>query len=1002
MAGGFLSTDGPRVWTVPPGTAFLERLAGALADWSGLDCDPGALSDAVIYVPNRRAARTLGAALYRAAGGADAILPPDIRALGDLDPGDPLPGAELALADLPPPMPPGRRLGLLMRLVRAWFERRGEALPVASALAAARDLAALIDQAAVAEAADWSRLPELVAEADLAHHWNISADFLRIVTDFWPAQLAEEDSLDPLSRRLRAAEAVAAHWAQTPPPGPVIVAGSTGATPASRVLMQAVCAVPRGAVVLPGLDRDAGFGDWQAIAVTPSHPQYAFAGTLRTLDLAPADVPVLPGAEETEQAATRRHLIAQALTPADRTGDWRSRLEDAAEMARIRDGLAGLRVIAADDETHEATLAALLLRETLETPGRTAALVTPDVGLARRVSHLLGRWSIDVPPSAGVALSLTAHGTLTRLLLALAADPGDPVALADLSRHPLVAATDRFAEVERYVLRGPRWWQDLTDFRSRLPDRLMDTDRARALRDASGDLAEQADAWLGWLESGLAPFDRIGPGDVGEWNEAFTEVLARLGKTEGAIWGGEAGAALADALDEVAAMGAPLGTLDLNAWCDLVISVLDRVNVAPASAGHPRLAIWGPLEARLQSADRLILAGLNEDVWPQRPPTDGFVPRRFRADLGLPDPEARMGLAAHDFAQLACQPDIVCLFSARREDAPAVESRWIWRLKTLARGALGDRSASAALDPPVDGDPRHWARALDPVDAPFDTRRAVPAPRPPVEARPKRLSVTRINVLQRDPYAIYAGEILRLQPLDPLNSRVEARQRGTAIHRAVERFETETGAKTAGRLQALLEGELIEAGSDESKLLSERANLAAMAAWYVDWRSEGPRLGATSGFEVRGRLDLPIGDGLFTLTAQADRIDRLRSGLISIHDIKTGQPPTMAMIRSGLEQQMPLQALIASEGGFEGFTVANLGEVSFLRFTATPEVVTLPETELPHLIEAAANGLRQLIRAYADPEQPYLSAPRVALLSHDFGYSRLARRDEWAAEVSDG
>ena len=446
-SGGFLSPDGPRVWTIPPGAPFLERLAGALAAWSGLDRDPGALGDAVIYVPNRRAARTLGAALYRAAGGADAILPPDIRALGDLDPGDPLPGAELALADLPPPMPPGRRLGLLMRLVRAWYDQRGETLPVASALAAARDLEALIDQAAIADAADWSRLPHLVAEADLAHHWDVSADLLRIVTDFWPAQLAEEDCLDPLTRRLKAAEAVAAHWTHTPPPGPVIVAGSTGATPASRVLMQAVCAVPRGAVVLPGLDREAAPGDWAAIADTPSHPQHALSEALAKLGLVPADVLVLPGAEETPAAATRRALIAQALTPADRTGDWRHRLESETELAQIRDGFAGLSIIAAEDESHEATLAALLLRETLQTPDATAALVTPDSGLARRVSHLLRRWSVEVPPSAGQSLSLTPHGTLARLLLVLAEDPGDPVALADLSKHPLVACPDGFADV---------------------------------------------------------------------------------------------------------------------------------------------------------------------------------------------------------------------------------------------------------------------------------------------------------------------------------------------------------------------------------------------------------------------------------------------------------------------------------------------------------------------------------------------------------------------------
>ena len=541
--------------------------------------------------------------------------------------------------------------------------------------------------------------------------------------------------------------------------------------------------------------------------------------------------------------------------------------------------------------------------------------------------------------------------------------------------------------------------QDLTEFRIRLPDRLRA--RVRDLRDAPSDLIERAEAWLAWLEAGLGPLDTTGPTRAAAWNDALTACLAQLGQPVGTIWQGQAAAVLAEGLDEVVAMGSPLGDLDLKAWSDLVVNVLDSLKVAPDTAGHPRLSIWGPLEARLQSADRLILAGLNEDVWPQRPAADGFVPRRFRPDLGLPDSEARMGLAAHDFAQLACQPDVICLLSKRREDAPAVESRWIWRLKTLARGAFGEAEAGEALEPPRDRDPRRWARAMDPLDTPFDTRLAVPAPRPPVEARPRRLSVTRINTLQRDPYAIYAGEILRLQPLDRLGADMDALRRGTAIHRAVERFETETGAPTAGRLQALLEGELIDAGCDEAALLGERANLAEMASWYVRWRADSPRLGATSGFEVAGRLEIPLGEGVFTLTAKADRIDRLRTGLLAIHDIKTGAPPSNAAINSGLEQQMPLQGWIASEGGFDGFTVANVGEMSFLRFGATPREHVIDVAEPQQLIDDAAEGLRNLILAYADPDQPYLSAPRVALLSHDFGYARLARRDEWLAEVSD-
>src|SRR5690606_20009946 len=98
--------------------------------------------------------------------------------------------------------------------------------------------------------------------------------------------------------------------------------------------------------------------------------------------------------------------------------------------------------------------------------------------------------------------------------------------------------------------------------------------------------------------------------------------------------------------------------------------------VRPRFGLHPRLFIWGPLEARLQHADRMILGGLNEGTWPGEANIDPWVNRPMRAAMGLEPPERRIGLSAHDFAEGASAEEAVLSRALKVEGAPAVASRW--------------------------------------------------------------------------------------------------------------------------------------------------------------------------------------------------------------------------------------------------------------------------------------------------------------------------------------
>lgn len=992
--------SGQRAWTIPPGEDFLSVLARVLAEETGLSDDPAALADALIYVPNRRSARTLAMKLYEQGGGKP-ILPPDIRALGDLESDEPPTGTEEAIAGLGPALSPGRRLGALASMVLQFYEARGLPLPPRSAVSAAQELSRLLDQAALSGDVDWSRLPDLVTDTDLAQHWAQSAEFLRIVTEYWPEWLAANGASEPFERRLAVAEAIATHWDADPPKGLVVIAGSTGATPASRALMRAARNLDTGLVVFPGLDGDMPEAQWRRLEAEPDHPQHALANTLSELGISRADINLWPTPERPSTASARAKLIHESLAPASDTANWLFRLEDLSGDATpaefARDALDGLTIKNANTEEEEALFAALLLRETLEKDNETAALVTPDAGLARRVSQHLTRWGITLPPSSGEPLLRSQAGRFIGLIAEWMLDPSAPVALMALLKHPFISSdADSLAVFEKTILRGPRTWSDLDE----LLDKWTALDSAYT---AAKELREV------WHQYGLDL--EVSANGTGIAN-AIASLAQALAISADTPWSGTDGAAAARLLETFTEVAGALPPLRLADAADMLVALADQVSL-PLSGSQSRLAIWGPLEARLQTADHLILAGLNEGVWPVQPSPDAYLPRKFRTALGLSVPEARLGLAAHDFAQLAAAPRVTCLLSERRDDAPAVASRWIWRLQTLAEGALGKDEAAEHLAPPPGFDLDAWADALTSVPPAERDRYLVPEPRPPVESRPKRLSVTRINTLQRDPYAIYCEQILKLSKLRLLDELPDPRLRGTAIHAALEWLDTapiedQTPATLANRMAV----ELAAAGEAAEALVSDRAIRLRTAEWVIGWyRDRQAELSGDAVQESGGSIELPIAGSSFKLTAFADRIETKTDGTLAIIDYKTGDPPSNKQVFVGLEQQMPLQAMIAEAGGFQGVPAKPVGELLYVsvKSKSYEQRIEKPvrgdfEPKSPSELAAdARSGLEKLLTQFAQPETPYLSAPRPEFRSsYEGDFERLARRAEWGGDVTDG
>jgi len=978
----------PRIYSVDSGVAFVDMLATRLIEHT--QGDPLALAEMRILLPTRRACRALSDAFLRLSDGGTVLLP-RMTPLGDIDEEElaiseaGVPAGAARASDLPPAIPSLRRQLMLSRAVMAMPEH---SMQPEQATALALELAKLIDRLAT-EDCDPKALRTLIKEDDkYSEHWQEVLRFLEILIGLWPTILAEEGALDPAARRNALLRGQALLWSEAPPTTPVIAAGSTGSIPATADLLSVIASLPQGMVILPGLDRTLKDDAWAAMG--PTHPQFGLKQLLNHVGVTRPDV--LDFAATTtvpSNTVARGDLLSAALSPALATPP------DLPTADQVATALNGVTRLNCPGSSEEASAIALIMRETLETPGKTCALVTPDRNLARRVAAALKRWQLDVDDSAGLPLASTPPGAYLRLVADAATQRLAPIPLLALLKHPLSSgglATADFRELVRdleiSVLRGPRPGPGFAGLKSVIG---KDPKSAR-LR----PLLDTCEAALSPLMNALAD-DQTDYAQVLNLHIQSAEHLSQDDTVSGAarLWVGEAGESAANFIAELVDAIETLGPLPGRAYAGLFDSLMAARVVRPRFGAHPRLFIWGLLEARLQHADTVILGGLNEGTWPPTPETNPWMSRPMMGEMGLEPPERRIGLTAHDFQQALSAPEVYLTRAERLGGAPTVPSRWLLRLDNL----IERTGAKAVNNEAGRGDWLHWVEALDLAPRVIPEP---PRPCPPIDARPKRLYVTHIETLIRDPYSVYARHILRLKPLDPIDADPGAADRGNIIHNVLQAFVEEY--PTAMPEDA--ERRLLEIGEREFGDHLSRPGVRAfwwprferIAAWFVDWQRE--RLAA--GWEVRfsediGALVIDAVEGGFKISAKPDRIDYRPDIGLSIIDYKTGQAPSKPQVESGLSPQLPLEALIAQSGGFAGVPAEPSAELMYVSLSGgrNPGKAEPLKVDIDEVTQSTLEGVSKLIVAFADPNRAYLSRPRPQFESRFGQYDHLARVGEW-------
>lgn len=969
----FEPQDSARVFGLPSGVDFPQMLvAGLLHRFKGQP--PEALARVDLLVNTQRMARRLRNLFEDG----PALLLPRIRQITDLEtlaPGIVMPQGVPALR---------RRLELI-GLISALLEKSPDLASRASLYDLADSLAALID-----EMQGEGVTPDAIANLDVTDqsgHWERAKVFLGIVQSYLTLTEAKPDKE---ARQRARVSAIAALWAEQPPQNPVIIAGSTGSRGTTMMLMQAVARLPQGALVLPGFDFDLPAEVWAALddpMISEDHPQFRFYRLMSGLGSTPNAVRNWHECEG--PSAARNKLISLSLRPAPVTDAWRI---EGPMLSNIEDATKGMTLVLAETPRAEALAIALRLRQAAQ-DGQTAALITPDRMLGRRVTAALTRWDILPDDSAGTPLHLSPPGRFLRHVAALLARRLDAEALLTLLKHPLTHSSENRNLHRLYTQRSELAirkrglpYPDAPSFSALCQKAVPDDD---AMRD-----------WATWVGATLMGHLAHDTHPLEYWVTRHLDLAERLasgptGNPAHELWQQKAGNEALRIMRELQSEAGSGTSLNAADYTDLVGALLAAGEVRDRDAPHPGIMIWGTLEARVQGADLVILGGLNDGTWPEAPPPDPWLNRKMRNDAGLLLPERRVGLAAHDYQQAVCAREVWITRAIRSDDAETVPSRWVNRLGNLMGGLPKQGGVNAWHAMIARG--THWleqARALEAVERVDAAPR--PSPRPPLAARARNLSVTEIKTLIRDPYAIYARHSLRLRALRPLVQSPDAPLRGTVVHSVMEVFVKSVMADPAHLTRAHLMEIADRVMTDLVPWPAARtiwlARMARIADWFIETEQARMASATPVAFEAdaRGVLELP--DLGFTLRGIADRIDQNASGEIQIYDYKTGKPPTDKQ-QKHFDKQLLIEAAMVEEGAFKKIGVAPVSRATFIGLGNPPVEVDAPlEDEPPREV---LENLRKLITAYLDPAQGFTSRRMMEKVVFDGEFDHLARYGEW-------
>lgn len=896
---------------------------------------PEALAQSIVLVPTRRAIVSMREA-FLVARAHQAVLLPRIVALADIADGLLPTLGEEALKrwlTLPAAMTRWQHRYYLAVQVQRYLAAQGSAVALEEALALATDLATLQEECIRFDAALTPEGLRSVARGGMAEHWERSLRFLTILTEHWPALEKELGCVTPARRETMALRMLADYWYTQAADIPIYAVGSTASQPATSELLRVIASLPQGAVILPGLDPGFPAQRWARIAA--GHPLYHLKQLLDAMALSPADVlPLGP---------VKLSLWYSVL---DHVGDF-SQWQVEEKMPHD-----AIRLVPCPHPESEARTIALILREALESPGKKAALITPDEDLIARVAMHLQRYGVKVDRLGQGTLAETTHGSLWSLLLAALESPERLMPIRALLHHEtLHVAPALLLALEPYwygaQLRRPGQMP-------RLPEEIRAMEAYSTIERFICDLAmlarqeHLASGWISALQQVLMPL---------AYKPLAEEALARI--------------------FESLMQADILGPIDAIEWCALLRERLEEPQRGPGIGTHPDLSLLTPVEARLESFDRVVLGAMTDARWPGASVSNAWLNLAAQQAIGLPNPAHAMSLAAHDVLMHASAQEVFLSWSAREQGGPVTRSRYLERL-------LAYLEMHGVLEVSVMA--RHYVSWADMQhEAASFTPEPPPLALPSHDRRPRQLPVSALDTLRDNPFAFYARYVLRLTSLDPLDAEWAASDFGTLAHRSIPALTAHWNGlnrlASEGEIAHIVEQALSAFANQPMVGMFWRMRLTR-ALQFINQAEQERR--AARGFTVSPEepVEGTIALGEVTAVSLKGRIDRLQSDGV-IGDYKTGKIPTKKEVMQAEHLQLLAYALLLD--------TAHAIEYWQLPHARQPgEILTFLRQELEDA--GLKEALRGLLSHMLDAHTPFIATGK--------GYGEfegISRDDEWAS-----
>ncbi len=904
---------------------------------------------------------------------------------------------------------------LLLKGIKADLQGFNVARTASDAIQMADALGELIDTLVIHDK-NWQDLDKLLP-LDLAdEYWKISKDFLTIASKAWPEFRQAYGLVDAAERQHRTVLALAKKLIQERPSTPIVIAGSTGSMPATAQLISAISQLPNGAVVFSGLDHSLDAESWQCLIdnrgklLEPTHPQTQFSKLFFNIGISRKDI--INVGQINQSFSSRNLILNEAMLPSQTTERWQTKSTRLGSDV-IHNGLLNISIVEADHEREEALVIAAALRIALEIPNKTAAVITPDRSIAERVISELRRWNILAADTGGRALARTGAGSLAILVAHAVSNNFSPHSLLALLNHPnltlginpKILAKGRNA-IDLGLLRLPLIKCDLDVLLEHAEiARTGFQDSIKSMRSHSRLTLidwESAETVLRNLKYIFDPFLNVRIANLLQMIQHHENILKKITIDEE----NEIDFEYLDGSNEIMSLfvsiKSNINNIDLltSDYLTFFRKLIDPIAVAITADSHPRIKIYGLLEARLIKADLAILAGLDETVWPPQGKMDPFLTREWCSELDLPVPEHHIGQTAHDFVSLMDSEEVVITRSLKRDGSPTVASRFLQRIKTVT-GEAYDTEAISRGNKLIS-----LARILDVPKNFAPTRPPAPVPKP--SSLPRRLSVTEIETLRRDPYSIYAKHVLKLDYLELVARRIGPSERGVLIHeifaRFIEMFPLEQPIDAYEQLMAIA-GQVFQPVKNLSEFeIFWFPSFMGSAKWFLLWdKSRRANIVKPIAVERHGVLKLMLtGGGEFTLTGQADRIEFHKGDAFSIVDFKTGKVPSLKQVRSGFSPQLTLEAAMLKRGAFPGLSGALVEQLLYAKLggkiVGEERLVYSSKDELDadKLSELHFGEFLTLIDEHWNCGRPFSSRPYPEFLKDYARYDHLARVREWA------